>query len=459
MNYLTNNQIDYVLYHLAFQIDKKTYRWLVSNCIFVRHQEELPQIQGKIIFKLSPFKYKKDQVLRLNGIPILYPLGNWERFFNYDGENLIFEHDILKSAFYLLSGYQETESSRRDILGRYPYSESIQHQLDFIHKPVVNYYFEMILDGMKYFSDRNETPFQRVNVFDQWKIMLTHDVDKIKTFSFYELVYRIKQAIGLSPSSHSKAFQIRMMFCYLLGFFTQKWNNPHWDFERIRAVERKFGYRSVYYFLRNERLHSDSYYEFDDPAIKSLMYKLNEEGCEIGLHGTFDSALSYSSMNQSLLKLRQNAPEQVLGIRQHMLHYEHPKTMLIQEKSGLLYDTTLGFAAHEGFRNSYCLPFKLYNFEKDRMIDVWEIPLIAMDATLFNYRNLGVDEALEKMEILVKEVKHFKGIFTLLWHNGFGYDHPVSEVRDFYESILGMFARHRASSVLGREVVGMLGGI
>ncbi len=451
--YLNKHQLNYLFYHLSFHLEEDTFRWVRSKFFFQEFHFPSPDDEGSIVFCLSPYELKEDNIINIEGLPVLFPIYKKNSFYTLEGQNLIFHHDILKSAFYLLSGFQEYHSDEKDLLGRFPYKASIQYRLGIIHLPLVNYYFEILIRGFESFCRVHNIDFKRKMFFDHWKVMLTHDIDKINTFSLYELAYKFKELAGISKSKYSKGHQFWLTLKYLWGFITQRWNNPHWDFRWLRAKEKYYGFDSVFYFLRNETLHADSYYQYEDSRIKKLLVELTQDNCEIGIHGPYHSADDFSSMQESLSRLSQNSPQKIAGIRQHMLRYEHPTTLLIQEGVGIKYDTSLGFAEHEGFRNSYCHPFKLYNFEADRIINVWEIPLIVMDSTLFEYRGLSVAEATGIMQRLVQEVKRFGGIFTLLWHNGYGTDHPSGKIRHFYTRLLNLFSSYHAQSILGKDLV------
>jgi hypothetical protein len=356
----------------------------------------------------------------------------------------------------LLSGYQEYKSTKKDNLGRFPYNESIQYKLGVLDKPIVNYYFEIILRGIEEFCSIHNIQFKRNNIFDNWKVMLTHDIDRIDTYALYELMFRFKQIIGLASSRYSWLYSLRLFFKYLYGFFTKRKNNPHWDFDLIRQTEKKHGYSSVFYFLPKDQLHKDSYYKFDEPRILKLFQDLHQDGCEIGLHGTVKSVENYSAMEGIYRKLEKCSPQTPVGIRQHRLLFKFPETLKIQKEAGLKYDTTLGFAGHEGFRNSYCLPFKLFDFDNNQMIDTWEIPLTVMDGTLFGYRNLSVEEAKKSIHKLIQEIKKFNGTIVFLWHNGFEIDNPDKRIPKFYRTILEIFAGENGGSILGKDIIEIL---
>ncbi len=83
------------------------------------------------------------------------------------------------------------------------------------------------------------------------------------------------------------------------------------------------------------------------------------------------------------------------------------------------YDSTLGFAEHYGFRNSYCLPFRPFDFRTGQAHDFLEIPLNVMDTTLHHprYLQLAPEEILPALLPMFREIERFGGVATVLWHN------------------------------------------
>ena len=123
---LNEAQIEYVLYHLNHHV--KTLSAIRERFVFVPDQSASEAVHsGKIIFRLSPQPLDHDQVLKVGEIPVLFPLSDNKTFYEIDAKgNLIFQHDILKSIFYLLSGYQEyANQSSKDALSRFSFTDSI----------------------------------------------------------------------------------------------------------------------------------------------------------------------------------------------------------------------------------------------------------------------------------------------------------------------------------------------
>ena len=443
---LSDNQRNYLFYHLNFFVDLNDE--LKSRISF--NASIHSETQAKIVFPQSEKPFDVNQIILIQDIPVLFPISEINEFYSVQGNSVIFHHDMLKSAFYLLSGYQETITPERDFMGRFPYEKSIQKKLGIVSKPVVNYYFDIITAGIKTFCELNHISFTKKRMFDTFGYMLSHDIDRVDAYNIWEVGHKLKQCLGLSATNYSKSAAWLVFATYFVNWlnpFNKK--NPYWNFEYLRTIEKQYDIHSTFYFLENETLHLDSRYSFSEKRIVKLIAWLESEGCEIGVHGTIKSAKNSNSVLNNLRHLQQVSKQTIIGIRQHCLHYELPFTATIQEQAGFSYDTTLTFAEHEGFRNSCCTPFKPYDFAGDRMIDVWEIPLTIMDGTLFYYRKLSFEQMWHETEKLLNEVQRFHGIFALLWHNTMFDEAEFPGITAFYEQYQRHILSRNPQSVTG----------
>jgi peptidoglycan/xylan/chitin deacetylase (PgdA/CDA1 family) len=454
--YLNDSQIKHVLFHLNHVLELNDD--IRSRMVFLPTGEKsrLSEFTNKIIFLLSERPLHVNAIKSIQDIPLLFPLSPDRNYCTHDSNgNLVFTDDLLKSSFYLLSGYQEYKSPFKDHLGRFPYESSIQKSLNIIHKPVVNYYFEFIINSVRKFCERHSLTCRCRKIFNPFGFHLSHDIDKLDFYTQYYIAYKIKQILGIRKRSNSFLSEIKLLakgIIQYLNFINRQ--NPAWDFDYLIETERKYHMPSTFFFLDKDVLHSDAYYRLNEPRVIRLIQRLHHEGKEIGLHGTVDSGFDEGKMADLLRGLNTVSPTPIKGIRQHRLLMDFPETIKIQERVGLQYDSSLGFAAHEGFRNSYCLPFKPYDFENDRTIDVWELPLNVMDVTLFEYRKLDYTQALKSLESILDEVARFNGVFTLLWHNGY-FDEAAGQpgLTNFYETLLEKVASRDPEKKSGREVI------
>lgn len=434
---LDQNKIDYILFHLTQHVDLHD-DWL-SKFHFISNKAGIKNLERKIVFPLSAEELKPEKALWVDGIPILFPLSDKQQIFYFDqNNNLCFHHDLLKSIFYLLSGYQETLHHKPDYYGRYPYSDSIQCKLNFIHKPIVNYYFKWIIDGLKEFATQNKLQLKIKST--SGKFILTHDIDSIDKYDIYNLLYSVKELLGLTKTNVNLKTRFGNFIDYLINYIKIiNRPNPYWNFDSLIKTAPKITSRHIFFFLEKDQLHKDSYYKFNNKRIKKLFNKLTENNCEIGIHGTVASSESTSVMKSTIQNLEKESGLKVMANRQHCLKYKRNITPLIHEEAGLSEDFTLGFAAHEGFRNSYCHPFKLFDFDKNQMVNVWQFPLNVMDNTLLEYRGLSFDEAKNSINSLIDEVNSFNGVFTLLWHNSYFNEKQFPGITMFYKEILNIF--------------------
>jgi len=448
--FLNQQKLSYILSHLSQSLDLDG----IKKILYFHYGEKLPDdLKNKIVFVLSKENLIDENILWIHNIPILFPLSDKKDLYSIDkNNNLIFHHDLLKSAFYLLSGYQELNPEYKDRLGRFPYELSIQKKLGIIKKPIVNYYFDFIIKGLKEFCKIHNLKFKKKNPYSPFAFFLSHDVDKIDTYNFYDFIYYLKVLFGLTKKDIPLSKKIRKVAEYGFNyFFTRK--NPNWDFDFLRSIEKKFDFTSTFYFLPKDLKHQDAYYSFTEKRVQNLFKKLKAEDCEIGIHGTNRSATILKYLKSNISELEQAASVKVSGIRQHRLIFNMNITPYLHEDAGLFYDTSLAFAEHEGFKNSYCLPFKLYNFKEDRPFKTWEIPLNVMDGTLFDYRKLSMDDAFKSVQEILDETIKFNGVFSLLWHNGFFDEILHPGIKNFYFNLLEYINKNNVDSVTGFELI------
>lgn len=457
MKILTETQINYTLFHL-FQHWKED-KSIVNSFVFENIDNTTPDntYVNKIIFPLSSKEAPNPHNINIlnTTIPVLYPISQETDIFRIDGNgNLIFAHDFIKSAFYLLSGWQELQTVNRDFIGRYPHAASIQHRLNCTALPLANYYFEAIVQGIEAYGMYHNKLIERKRLFSEFGFMLSHDVDRVAFYHTREIFFKLKQYIGLAPRYYSKSLTLKLFFkgiIYKLNPF--KKSDPWWNFDKMIAQEKQLGIRSSFYFLKQEHKNMDSRYKFSDDKIRKLIKTLLKDDFEVGLHGTLHSAKHESSMLNQTRELTKALGHKPRGIRQHYLRFFHPYTFRLQVKAGLKYDTTLSFAEHEGYRNGYCYPFKPFDFERNKMIDIWEIPLTMMEVTVLNYRGLGFDELQASANQLINEARKFGGIFSLLWHNCRLDEYQYPGVTEFYNVLLKSIIQTSPTCITGKKLV------
>jgi len=247
---LNKNQIEYILYHLNHHIDITSQ--LRTHMVFGEGHGSLSK---KILFPLS--ENRLTTVKYVGTLPVLFPLSPNDSFYHIDDKNnLLFHDDLLKSAFYLLSGYQETIDFEGDEFGRFLYADSIQKQLDIAHIPLVNEYFLIIIEGLEHFCKTHNIPFRKKKMWKthEWAFMLTHDVDRVDKYTINELKLKLKQLLNPKIRESGQWEKLKAVIIAAANLFTDK--NPYWNFEWMKALENKYNFLSTWFFLPQGQKHS-----------------------------------------------------------------------------------------------------------------------------------------------------------------------------------------------------------
>jgi hypothetical protein len=355
-------------------------------------------------------------------IPFLFEKDDTKEIISYREEKAIINYDIISSAFYFLSGWNEYVDSSNDEFGRVEYKNCIVNKLNVAHIPIVNYYFDILHEAIKkvYRKDTKKHLWKDKS----FAINLTHDIDTCRSAwiegSFSELK---KKKIFSIPKLIMKRF-----------FQKDDWFN----FNTIMDIERKYEAVSSFYFLPQKgRVGNwkNADYSISSNSIQKTITNIKAKKFEVGVHGSFGT---HDNSKQFKTDIERINTKPIVGNRFHFLMFDPEKTVNVLEDCNIRYDTTLGFAEQIGFRRGTCYPFYLWNFNKDNASSVLEIPLIVMDGTLANKKYMGVskDEALPKVFRLIDEVKRFEGVFTILWHNTYFSDYKYTGWRNIYCKIL-----------------------
>ncbi len=437
----------YILQHLQHHIEMEP---ALAERLFYGHSLQ----QAGLYFPVSEQKLHPDKVLWIKEIPILFPLSDSQELFRVEGESVCFSHDLIQSAFYLLSGQQEYEASNSDNMGRFPFQDSIQCRLQITHLPVVNYYFEWIMQGIEAFASLHGYRATRRKALEPFGLFISHDIDRVDKYDYYHTMFHVKRLLGWIPTKDPKRKVLKdLIYCKLQWLKGPKRKNPWWNFSAIRAFEKAHQLPSTFYFLPDHNRKTDSFYRLEEQRIVQLMHDLDAGGCEVGFHAPVAAASQPAVMQSELDRLNKLLKHPAVGNRQHNLTNRYPETQISQQKAGLVYDATMGFAEQEGFRNSYAHPFHPYDFEQEEMLQLWEVPLVVMDATLFKYRKLSYEQARERMLKLAAEVEKFQGVYGLLWHNNYFDEADYPGINAFYEAFVEQLLQQKPQTLTGIQII------
>lgn len=363
--------------------------------------------------------------------------------------------DIISDIFFMLTRYEEVvkvEAYKNEKYKRFPVNESLAFKNNFLDRPIVNEHIELLWSLI----DSLNLGYKKKQWWEEkdFGACLTHDVDMVIKFK------SLKNIIRPCVSSIVKKKDIRKVISMFSTYLSKKRNykkDPFWTFDYFMDIEKKYNFQSSFYFMSGGTSEFDNFYKIRDEKVLNLINDIEKEGFEAGYHCSFNSYNNFEIMKKEKNILDELIGNKPYGCRQHFLRFQAPFTWRYQEKVGVLYDTTLSYADAEGFRCGTCFPFKPYDLLENRIINIFEIPLIVMDASLQNpnYKSYTPEQGLNKTKTLIDLVKKYNGVFTILYHNS-SFD-PYNSMwdgwKETYEKTMEYLWISNCYGTSGREII------
>ena len=203
-------------------------------------------------------------------------------------------------------------------------------------------------------------------------------------------------------------------------------------------VDNKYGAEFVHqmseYNLDHRVLSTFNFLTHADYAIDDqLLTRLEQEGFEIGLHGTdHDQGFAFrkpGKIRSELSKALERLDDfDVCGYRSPALSLSQNLFYAVNDQ-GLTYDSSLQIASP--FYHSVRLPYPVYLEE----FGLWELPLVIQDDNYFRDTQTSVEEIFTSLNRFVDEVKQLNGVLTINMH-----PHLMRDQTTFYRQFLKWLA-------------------
>jgi peptidoglycan/xylan/chitin deacetylase (PgdA/CDA1 family) len=189
----------------------------------------------------------------------------------------------------------------------------------------------------------------------------------------------------------------------------------YWNFYNIMEFERKLGVKSTFFFL-NETYpfhlfkipswrYSLGYYNLFDPNLHPVIKELDDQGWEVGLHGSYFSYKDITLLKKEKFDLESILGHPVFGVRQHYLNLDQ-HTWERQAEAGFFYDASFGFTDNIGFKENQFHLFKPLSNQ-----NFYVIPLALMDSCVMGKKN-----SFEQAINVIKIAEENKACLVLNWH-------------------------------------------
>jgi len=428
-----NAQYDKTKLNIVYGEDKVEGKFIIR----ILKNEIKNNIMGNLVFgknKIPVF----EKPIRVSGKSLGWFLDNYSDKRNIvcaalSGKNeIVIGFDIFNEVGHILSGHLEKlwpfKTREVERLARIPVVDAYEKLL-FDYLCMANEMWKVNLSFRSFWPEKKE-----------FAVCLSHDVDIInKSYQYGTHFLRQLKNLNLQKAGYQ-----------LESFFNRdKYPNPYWNFEKIMLLEGNLNLRSTFFFLNGKEIHSKTginawlekvkAYDLKNPKLNAIIKKLNQNGWEVGLHARYSSDEGKNLLRQGKNEIESIIKGDVQGVRQHYLDFKVPEIWRLQEKAGFKYDSSIGFRDRAGFRFGTCFPFYPYDPTCKRQMNILEIPLVIMDATVLNKK-----ECWRECKSIVDTVKKYQGVLTLDWHQRVFNEREFPEWKKTYIDIIKYCVKENA---------------
>lgn len=350
--------------------------------------------------------------------------------------------DLVASAFFWLSDWQDVTRPERDSHDRQPYHGSLQQHLKLHCRAVVDEYGEILRSIVGEIAQLKATATCRM--------VFSHDIDRIrkKTAGIavretldYLLFNRRAEPIGQRMNrwvasmrqlaSDQDAYEASIS--RLLDEHHDRGNNSCLLFKSV--IER--------------HLHDANDY-LSQPFFESMLGRVKGESHEMGYHSGYEAGGNPDQLRAEYGRLCNRVGKSIKVHRSHYLRYKAGVTFVELEKLGVLIDSSVAWAEQTGFRAQTCHPYPLFDIASNRMLKVMEVPLSIMDTQPFGYMKLDADGAISNASDVMHTVRRHGGVMVWNFH------HHIFDALDaprWHELLIAAFDMSKSSQIVTFESI------
>ncbi len=420
-------------YDLRLYENSKRYEIILSNnnrivfqdAFWKNFQSDLSYLKQKNI--PSKIQFAKNQFITEQDIPIIY--GSSEIGITTEEQNdyktINCGIDIFASTFFMLTRWEEYANKKRDMHNRFSAYDSLALKNNFLHRPIVNEYVEMLWSMLTFLGIKQK---RRIKKFE---LIPTHDIDHLKLYKNSKHMVRIVGGDIIKRKNIKSALN-RFIEFYLLQ--RKKIKDPFNTFDWLMARSESVKKISGFYFMSGGITEYDNNYKIKRAA--DIIKNIKKRKHIVGFHGSYNSYNNSEQFKKEKELLEQIADIQIDEGRQHYLRFEIPTTWQIWEDHNMQIDSTCGYADKEGFRCGTGDKFSVFNILTRKQLKLKERPLVIMDGTLFAYNHYSIEEVEQATIRLIKKAEKYNSAITILAHNSFFRE--VENFASLYNKIINL---------------------
>ena len=330
-----------------------------------------------------------------------------------------YDLDLIGGIFRILTMADENhiQDSQRDQRGIFLVDDLPGPRAEVYDKPLVEYHVSEVANLLRivrpsFEIDRNKF-FGNRNV-----LLLTHDTDAVDICSPMEIIFNFGKSIFRRDS-------VRREMCLygVKNFGGDLKSNPLYGFKGWNDFTKERNMKSAFYLF--SRTHVRATINDCRSSVQTNGFEwqdlraMHDDGYEFGFHAPINAKHSLDEFILSKAYIEDQLKAPIFGLRHHYwaVDWKSPyRTYRLHENAGFRYDLSNAWRDKVGFRAGTCLPFKPWDPQRKRSLDLYSIPLTIMDGHLMHSGDLDLDAKLAATSEIIREVRDAGGVIVLDWH-------------------------------------------
>lgn len=381
----------------------------------VKSCHDLEEFKNSTLPKINYSNINLENCLSIKPHSILFDVGikdypievnNHQQFFKifFKTSNTQISFDLFGASFWLLSRYEEYLPFKTDKHNRFNYRSSLAYQYDFIQKPLINLWLNELQGCLKEFYPLLEF---KVNTYT---FTSTVDIDNAYKFKHKGFVRALAGYITDILSKDVQRFKNRLKV--IIG----KKKDPFDCYDFFIDTHTKLGINAIYFFLLGDYGPNDKNQSATNIAFQSLIKSLADYSL-VGIHPSYGSTNKMKQLKIEISRLANIIHKPITHSRQHFSMLRFPQTYLELLQAGIEQDYSIGYTNLNGFRASYCFPYKWYNIENEMLTPLTINPFCIAENTLTYYSGKENKSMIELALPIINEVKKYNGQLISIFHN------------------------------------------
>lgn len=335
-------------------------------------------------------------------------------FFKNSGSIVPF--DIFGAAFWLITRYEEYLPHKTDHYNRFHYSSSLAYQYGFLGIPLVNLWLTKLQEILA-----RTFPALR---FEQraYSFLSSIDIDNAFKYKFKGFVRTLAGLV-----SDRSIFKMTQRLRIILN----KEKDPFDCYDFLIDTHKQKEIKAIYFFLLGDYGPNDKNHSASNLNFQVLIKHLADYSM-VGIHPSFRSNGSLHQLKVETNRLSNITYKTITKSRQHFSILRFPKTYHDLVQAGIIMDYSMGYPNFNGFRASYCYPYKWYNLEIESHTPLWIHPFCISETTLIADSQKENKSLMELAKPLIAESRKYNGQLLSIFHN----DLFNEEIKRFYLEFL-----------------------